>query len=93
MLKELNISYTNITDVSLIAIAKNYTGLQLLDTCECDKLLCSDKLLFYWREMTDQCDGFGRNQCDYGSYSALPLTCLSALHNTNHRFMHIYTYT
>jgi len=34
MLKELNIPYTNITDASLIAIAKNYTELQLLDTCE-----------------------------------------------------------
>jgi len=43
MLKELNISYTNITDASLIAKAKNCTELQLLDNCECEKL-CSDKL-------------------------------------------------
>jgi hypothetical protein len=38
MLNELDIPYTDITDDSLIAIAKNCTGLQLLNTCRCNGL-------------------------------------------------------
>jgi hypothetical protein len=43
-LKDIDISYTNtISDASLIAIAKNCTGLQSLNTYECNRL-STDKL-------------------------------------------------
>jgi len=45
-LKELDVSYTRITDASLIAIAKNSTRLQYLRTYGCDGL-SSDKLHSY----------------------------------------------
>jgi hypothetical protein len=51
-LKSLDVSYTNITDASLIAIAKNCTGLQYFDARECDGL-SSKKLRHQFKSVSE----------------------------------------
>jgi hypothetical protein len=51
-LKILNASYSNISDASLIAIAKNCTGLQSLATYGCSRISC-DKLRYHFKSVSE----------------------------------------